>query len=99
MFNIVFLLVVAGYTPYHIYRSLKREKLSQKLSGLTTAMVFVFLIIGTRSPLQLRHTCAFGLLAIGVATELLYLAYREKSSFGYLSAGILGVLGIYLLML
>ena len=96
MFDTILILFAAGYTPYYVYKSLKRGKLSHKLAGLTTSMIFVFLIIGTRPPINLNRMIALGLLGIGIALELLYLAYKEKNLFLYMIAGIVALFAAYM---
>ncbi len=85
----------SAMAPYYIYKSLKREKLSQKLSGITTAMIVVFIFIGTRPPFNLRFEVAFALVGIGISLELFYFAYKEKNSFACIAGGAIFVLSIY----
>ncbi len=98
MLNAAIVLFFAGWSPYYAYKSLKREKLREKLSGIASVLAIVFIIIGTRPPLNLRFGQALGLLGMSISLELLYLAYKEKSPFGYISSGIVAILGLYIFL-
>ncbi len=93
MFNTIMSLFFVGYTPYYIYKSLKREKLSQKLSGLATSMIFIFIIVGTQPPVNLGHSKALGIVAVGVSLEIFYLAYKEKNIFLGIAAALMMLFG------
>ena len=99
MFNTIMSLFFISYTPYYIYKSLKREKLSHKLSGLATSMLFIFILVGTKPPINLDHNSALGLLGIGVSLELFYLSYKEKNVFLCLAAAVMMLLGFYIFSL
>ncbi len=99
MFNTIMTLFFTGWAPYYIYKSLKRKKLSHKLSGITAAMLAIFIITGTHPPINLDHNRAFGLLGMAVSIELFYVAYKEKKPFLGITAGILALLGFLLFAL
>ena len=99
MFAMVMSLMFSAMAPYYIYKSLKREKLSQKLSGITTAMTVIFIFIGTRTPFNLRFEVAFAFLGLGVSFLLFYFAYKEKNLFACIAGVIVFVLSIYLFLL
>lgn len=96
MFSSFMSLFFVAYTPYYIYKSLKREKLSHKLSGLATSLIFIFIIVATKPPLNLAHNIALSIVGIGVSLEIFYLGFKEKNIFFYLAAALMFVFGCYI---
>ena len=84
------------WAPYHLYKSLKREKLSHKLAGITSTMMAILILVTTHPPINLPYDKAFGLLGTGVSLELFYVAYKQKNIFLYMAGGVVGILGFIL---
>jgi branched-subunit amino acid transport protein AzlD len=96
MLDTIFTLFFTGWVPYHIYKSLKREKLSHCIAGITSSMILFFLFICTHPPINLDHERALGLLAISIAALLFYAAQKKKKKILFLSALILAAFGTYI---